>query len=63
MEKERIAIENEILERLAGKVFLLQDLNRKREIIFQTFLEVYNSGAGQNMVSKLQNLDLEKLFN
>ncbi|MDO8662971.1 MAG: ATPase, T2SS/T4P/T4SS family [Candidatus Omnitrophota bacterium] len=63
MEKERIAIENEILERLAGKVFLLQDLARKREIIFQTFLEVYNSGSGQGMVNKLPNLDLEKLFN
>lgn len=63
MEKERIAIENEILERLAGKVFLLQDINRKREIIFQTFLEVYNSGSGQSMIGKLQNLDLEKLFN
>ena len=63
MERERIAIENEILERLGGKIFLLQDLNRKREIIFQTFLEVYNSANGQSLVSKLQNLDLESLFN
>ncbi|MFA5063712.1 MAG: ATPase, T2SS/T4P/T4SS family [Candidatus Omnitrophota bacterium] len=63
MEKERIAMENEILEKLAGKVFLLQDINRKREIIFQTFLEVYNSESGKGMVGKLQNLDLEKLFN
>ncbi len=63
MEKERIAIENEILERLGGKIFLLQDLGRKREIIFQTFLEVYNSTSGQSLVSKLQNLDLESLFN
>lgn len=63
MEKERIAVENEILERLAGKIFLLQDLARKREIIFQTFLEVYNSGSGQSLVSKLKDLDLEKLFN
>jgi len=62
MEKERIAMENEILERLAGKVFLLQDINRKREIIFQTFLEVYNSEAGKGIVGKLRNLDLEKLF-
>ena len=45
MEKERIAIENEILERLAGKIFLLQDQSRKRDIIFQTFLEVYNSST------------------
>ncbi|MDD2679657.1 MAG: ATPase, T2SS/T4P/T4SS family [Candidatus Omnitrophica bacterium] len=63
MERERIAIENEILERLAGKIFLLQDLARKREIIFQTFLEVYNSASGQALVSKLKNLDLEALFN
>lgn len=62
MEKERIAIENEILERLAGKIFLLQDLANKREIIFQKFLEVYNSTSGQSLVSKLQNLDLETLF-
>ncbi|MFA5346291.1 MAG: ATPase, T2SS/T4P/T4SS family [Candidatus Omnitrophota bacterium] len=62
MEKERIAMENQILEKLAGKVFLLQDINRKREIIFQTFLEVYNSESGKGMVGKLQNLDLEKLF-
>jgi flagellar protein FlaI len=63
MERERIAIENEILERLGGKIFLLQDLGRKREIIFQTFLEVYNSANGQSLVKKLQNLDLESLFN
>ncbi len=63
MEKERIAIENEILEKLAGKIFLLQDLARKRDIIFQTFLEVYNSENGQHLVSKLKSLDLETLFN
>ncbi|MFA5005377.1 MAG: ATPase, T2SS/T4P/T4SS family [Candidatus Omnitrophota bacterium] len=63
MERERIAIENEILDRLAGKIFLLQDLAHKREIIFKTFLEVYNSTSGQALVSKLKNLDLEALFN
>jgi flagellar protein FlaI len=63
MEKERIAIENEILERLAGKIFLLQDQSRKRDIIFQTFLEVYNSSTGQNLISQLNDLDLEKIFN
>ncbi len=62
MERERIAVENEILDRLAGKVFLLQDLARKREVIFQTFLEVYNSTIGQGLVSKLENLELETLF-
>ncbi|HPL83055.1 MAG TPA: hypothetical protein PLJ15_02160, partial [Candidatus Omnitrophota bacterium] len=63
MEKERLAIENEILDKLAGKIFLLQDITRKREVIFQTFLEVYNSSNGQVLVSKLENLDLESLFN
>ena len=63
MERERIAIENEILDRLAGKIFLLQDLAHKREIIFKTFLEVYNSTSGQALVSKLKNLDLEVMFN
>ena len=63
MEKERLQIENEILDKLAGKIFLLQDISRKREVIFQTFLEVYNSTNGQALVSKLENLDLESLFN
>lgn len=62
MERERIAIENEILDRLAGKIFLLQDHAHKREIIFQTFLEVYNSISGQGLVSKLKNMNLEVLF-
>ncbi|MCK9572570.1 MAG: Flp pilus assembly complex ATPase component TadA [Candidatus Omnitrophica bacterium] len=63
MERERIALENEILDRLAGKIFLLQDLTHKREIIFQTFLEVYNSVTGQALVGKLKTLDLETIFN
>ena len=63
MEKEKFAIENEILDKLAGKIFLLQDISRKREVIFQTFLEVYNSANGQALVRDLKNLDLESLFN
>ena len=63
MEKERIAIENMVLDKLAGKVFLLQDRERKREVTFQTFLEVYNSEEGQNIVSRLSNLNIESLFN
>jgi len=63
MERERIAIENEILDRLAGKIFLLQDLAHKHEVIFQTFLEVYNSTSGPGLVSKLKNMDLDVLFN
>jgi flagellar protein FlaI len=63
MEKERIAIENMVLDKLAGKVFFLQDRERKREVTFQTFLEVYNSEEGQNIVSRLSNLNIESLFN
>ncbi len=63
MERERLAIENLVLDKLAGKVFLLQDREHKREVTFQTFLEVYNSEEGQNLVSKLKNLNLEVLFN
>lgn len=63
MEKERIAFENEILDRLAGKIFLLQDSSRKREVTFQMFLEVYNCPTGQCLVSKLGNLNLEDIFN
>jgi len=62
MEKERIAIENEILDKLAGKIFLLQDTSRKREILFQTFLEVYNSPQGQSLIRKLKILNMETLF-
>ncbi len=63
MEKERIVIENLVLDKLAGKIFLLQDREHKREVTFQTFLEVYNSEEGQVLVSKLKDLNLETLFN
>ena len=63
MNRERIAIENEILDKLAGKIFLLQDLTNKREVIFQVFLEVYNSPACQRFVEKCKGLDLENFFN
>jgi flagellar protein FlaI len=63
MDKERIAFENEIMDKLAGKIFLLQDSSRKREVAFQTFLEVYNCPTGACLVSKLDNLNLEAIFN
>lgn len=43
MDREKIEIENEILDRLSGNIFLLQDVEQKREILFKVFLEVYNS--------------------
>jgi archaeal flagellar protein FlaI len=63
MEKEKIEIENEILDRLAGKVFLLQDHASKREAMFQVFLEVYNSPKYQKFIRKSRGLELESFFN
>jgi flagellar protein FlaI len=63
MDKERIEIENEILDNLAGRVFLLQDLTRKKEIIFQAFLELYKSPRCQNFIKKSGGLEMEGFFN
>jgi archaeal flagellar protein FlaI len=62
MDKERIAIENEILDKLTGKIFLLQDISVKHEIIFQAFLEVYNSPRCQKFVKRSKGLELETFF-
>ncbi len=63
MDNERIVIENEILDRLSGKIFLLQDLTQKRQIIFQAFMEVYNSSQCQKYIKKSKGLELETFFN
>jgi len=63
MERERILIENEILDKLVGKIFLLQDLTKKHEVIFQAFLEVYNSPAHQNFIKRAKCPDLDSFFN
>lgn len=64
MEQERIDIENEILDNLSGKIFLLQDITRKREVIFQTFLEVYNNSPRcQKFIKKSKGVDVDKFFN
>jgi len=62
MEKERIDFENEILNRLSGKIFLLQDMNQKRQIIFQAFLEIYNSPEHQRFIKKSKVLDVDTFF-
>ncbi|MDD5565592.1 MAG: ATPase, T2SS/T4P/T4SS family [Candidatus Omnitrophica bacterium] len=62
MEKERIEIENEILDKLGGKIFLLQDQTQKREVIFQAFLEVYQSPRCQRFIKKSKGLELETFF-
>ena len=63
MNKERFEIENEILDKLSGKIFLLQDAEPKHEIMFQAFLEVYNSPKYQDAIRKYQELDPEAFFN
>ena len=62
MEIERINVENEILDKLAGKIFLLQDVTHKREVIFQAFLEVYNAPRYQKYFKKSRSLDVESFF-
>jgi len=63
MDPERIEVENEILDKLSGKIFLLQDITRKRDVIFQAFLEVYNSSPRcKKFIRKSRGLELEGFF-
>ena len=62
MDKERIEIEKEILEQLSGKVFLLQDISQKNDVIFQVFMELYNSPRCQKFIKKSKGLEMEKFF-
>lgn len=63
MDPERIAIENEILDKLSGKIFLLQDFSHKHDVIFQVFLEVYNSSHQlQKFIRKSKGLEMEGFF-
>jgi flagellar protein FlaI len=63
MDREKMEIENEILERLSGKIFLLQDLTIKRDIAFQAFLEVYNSPRCQEFIRKSEEgVEMESFF-
>ena len=63
MDAERIAIENEILDKLTGKIFLLQDVTHKRDVIFHTFLDVYNNSVKcQRFIKKSRGLEMEGFF-
>ncbi len=63
MDPERIAIENEILDKLSGKIFLFQDFTHKRDTIFQVFLEVYNNSHQlQRFIRKSKGLEMEGFF-
>ena len=50
MDRERIEIENEILDKLSGRFYLMQELSHKKDVIFNAFLEVYNSPRCKNFV-------------
>jgi flagellar protein FlaI len=63
MDEERIKIENEILDKLAGKIFLTQDLTEKKDVIFNIFLEVYNTPRCKNFLKRNRGLELETFFN
>ncbi len=62
MEKERIEIENEILDKVVGKLLVLQDIEAKHEVIFQAFLEVYHSPRCQKFIQQAKGLEMEKFF-
>lgn len=62
MDKERIEIENEILDKLAGKIYLIQEMDEKKEVIFNVFLEVYNTPKCKNFLKKNKGLELEIFF-
>lgn len=62
MDKEKLAIENEILDKIAGKIFLLQEASKKHDVIFQIFLEIYNSGRCKRFIKRHKGLDVESFF-
>ncbi|MCX5702208.1 MAG: ATPase, T2SS/T4P/T4SS family [Candidatus Omnitrophica bacterium] len=63
MDLERTAVENEILDKLSGKIFLLQDLTHKNEVIFQVFLEAYNNSPRcQRFIKRSKGLELNNFF-
>ncbi len=63
MDRERIEIENEILDKLAGKIYLIQTQDKKRKSIFDVFLQVYNTPRCKKFVAKKKGLELENFFN
>ncbi|MFC1658705.1 CpaF family protein [Candidatus Omnitrophota bacterium] len=62
MDMERIEIENEIIDKLSGKLYLLQDLPERKEVIFNVFLEVYNTPKCKKFLEENKGLDMETFF-
>ncbi|PIQ88954.1 MAG: hypothetical protein COV72_05615 [Candidatus Omnitrophica bacterium CG11_big_fil_rev_8_21_14_0_20_42_13] len=63
MDKEMIAIENEILDNLVGKISLMQDHEERKDVMFRVFLDVYNSPRGKALLKKVRGIELESFFN
>ena len=63
MDREMIEIENEILDKLAGKIYLMQAEDKKRKTIFDIFLEVYNTARCRKFIARRKGLEMEKFFN
>lgn len=61
--KAQINFENAILDNLPGRVFLLQDMQQRKDVIFQVFLEVYNSSDFQHLARKSGGFEIEDFFN
>jgi flagellar protein FlaI len=63
MDRERIEIENEILDKLAGKIYLMQDLSERKKVMFDVFTEVYSTPKCKKFLRKSDGLELESFFN
>lgn len=63
MDRERIEIEAEILDKVAGRIYLIQAHDKKRESIFEIFLQVYNTPRCKKFIAKNKGLELENFFN
>jgi flagellar protein FlaI len=63
MDRERIEIENEILDKVKGRISLMEGFESKRDTMFKIFLEVYSSARCKKFLQKNKGLELEGFFN
>jgi len=62
MDRERLDIENEILDKLAGKICLMESVDKRKESMFGIFLEVYNTNRCKRFIARNKGLELETFF-
>ncbi|MBL7151860.1 MAG: hypothetical protein ISS89_04650 [Candidatus Omnitrophica bacterium] len=62
MDRGIIKFENEILERLKGKLTLMQDKDVRDKVIFDLLLELYNAPEGKELTKHLKDVKAEQLF-